>query len=119
MQPVFDDRYLTRVHARLQTLEQQESTMKLRLHETTREMVRVTASTEVELGRLKEDLASLERDVRLTADRLRETMLHFHALARSTELERLQARIEQWAPEQRVTTEQFKRMLRDEEFFSL
>jgi predicted nucleic acid-binding Zn-ribbon protein len=80
---------------------------------TQQELVRIAADMESEIARIKMDVHALEEETHATVEAAKRTIGSFHAVIKERELARLKQRIDAWAPEKRITREQFKRMLSD------
>jgi hypothetical protein len=107
------DDYANRVDGGLQRLERQEIAIRQDVARTQQELVRMVAELELEMEALHHELAGLEGEMKRTVERAKSVVNGFKPAVKRGDLMRLQNRIDIWAPEQRISREQFKRMLEE------
>lgn len=95
----------------MQRLERQEIAIRQDVSRTHQELVRMVAELELEMESLHHELVSLDGEMKRTIERAKSMVAGFKPAVKRGDLMRLQNRIDTWAPEQRISREQFKRML--------
>ena len=108
-----DVHYVERVSASADRLMRTEIKTRQDISRTQQELVRVAADVELEMESLKRELLQLDHDVKQTVERVKSTVSSFKTVVKKGDFQRLQQRIDLWAPEQRITREQFKKMLEE------
>jgi len=112
--PILDAEYVGRVSGRADTLQRYEIRTRQEIAHTQQALVRATADIEMEMESLKIELSALELDMRRTIDRVKFSIGQFKQVVKRGDLERLQRRADLWAPESRITREQFKTLVKNE-----
>ena len=107
------DDYTGRIDGSLQRLERQEIAIRQDVARTQQELVRMVADLEIEMESLHKELAGLTLEMKRTIERAKTTVAGFKPAVKRGDLTRLQNRIDTWAPEQKISREQFKRMLEE------
>ena len=108
-----DAAYLERLDGRLGRLEHNEITTRQDIAHAKEELSRVQGGIGMELASLELELAALDDEVHATVERIKLTMAAFKTVSKKGDLQRLQSRIDAWAPEQKITKKQFLRLLQD------
>jgi predicted nucleic acid-binding Zn-ribbon protein len=109
-----DPGFIERLDGKIGSLQRYEIATRQHILHTQQELARSTADIELELEALKKELGELDAQIHVTVVRVKDAITRFRSVVKKSELVRLQQRIDLWAPEQKITREQFKRMLADE-----
>jgi len=108
------DGQLQRLASRLDRLEQ----MGRSLHHATESNTKVQHRTDMEVQTqiqwLKEELAELTRYGHSTTERAHTVLRAYRLSAKKADLQRVSARVDQWAPQTRISAQQFQRMIDDQ-----
>ncbi|HIH24117.1 TPA: hypothetical protein HA251_03730 [Candidatus Woesearchaeota archaeon] len=107
-----DPAYVDRVSERVQRTERAEITVRQDVFHTHEEFDRTMADIAVEVAQLRDALAIIEHDVASVVERVKHSLSMFKTVVKQGDMARLQSRVDLWAPETRITREQFARMLR-------
>lgn len=102
-----------RVEAGIARLERTEVGIRQDIVRTQELLVRSVADIELEMQALKAELRLLDAELQRTVDRAKKVVGRYRGVVKGGDLARLQNRIELWAPEKRVTRDQFRKMLQD------
>jgi hypothetical protein len=92
-------------------LEHGEIALRQDVHHTQELLVRAVASIELEMHSLKTELLALEGEMQSTIDRAKKVVGQYKGVVKRGDMMRLQNRADVWAPEKRITREQFKRLI--------
>jgi predicted nucleic acid-binding Zn-ribbon protein len=111
MDPLPESGYEARVEANLSRLERFEISTRQDIAHTQQEIVRAIADIQIEMEGLKSEIVLLEHEMKRTAATAKDVVVQFRPSAKRGEFARLQSRIDAWAPEKRITRDQFKKML--------
>jgi hypothetical protein len=110
---VEDVQYLGRIRDRAAGLQRKEIVIRQDISHTQHSLVRVSADIELELEALRNEIVTLEHIAHQTVGRVRAAVFFFKNVAKRADLVRLQQRSDAWAPQEKITKEQFGRMLED------
>jgi hypothetical protein len=105
------DEYEQRVSDRLARLEHLELVTRQDIAHTQQELVRMTADIELEMEALRKDLGTLDGEMHKSVDEVKFIVGKFKTVVKKGDLQRLQNRIDMWAPQDKITREQFKKLL--------
>lgn len=80
---------------------------------TRRSLVRMNESFSSEFENLKRDVSLLDQETLVSVDSVKRVASGFHGAVRVADLSRLQSRVDVWAPERRLSRDQFRALLSD------
>lgn len=106
-----DPAYVDRVSERVQRTERAEITVRQDIFHTHEEFDSTMADIAVEIAQLRDALINIEQDVASVVERVKHSLSMFKTVVKQGDMARLQSRVDLWAPETRITREQFARML--------
>lgn len=106
-----DPAYVDRVSERVQRTERAEITVRQDVFHTHEEFDRTMTDIAVEVAQLRDALTIIDRDVASLIERVKHVLSMFKTVVKQGDMARLQSRVDLWAPETRITREQFARML--------
>jgi hypothetical protein len=106
-----DPQYVERVEGRVQRIERAEITTRQDIGRTNEELERARGDILAEMALLREDLLRLEQETAGAVERVKATVAQFKTVVKKGDIARLQARIDLWSPQDRITRGQFVRML--------
>jgi hypothetical protein len=105
------DEYEQRVSDRLARLEHLELVTRQDIAHTQQELVRMNADIELEMEALRKELGELDGEMRNSVGQVKAIVGKFKTVVKKGDLQRLQNRVDMWAPQEKITREQFKRLL--------
>ncbi len=110
IQPV-DLQYVERVAARTIRLERAEIGVRQDIARTHEDMLRLSTDLHDEMLSMHQELNVLAKETDQIVDHLKHILIQFKDVAKRQDMNRLQARVDVWAPETKISRDQFKRML--------
>jgi hypothetical protein len=108
-----DQNYLAKLESRMEQLEQREIKTRQDISHAKQELDLTKEALTIELASLKGELSQLDAQVAQSIERVKLVLTNFKHVSKKGDLQRLQARVDAWAPEQKVSRKQFIDLLQE------
>lgn len=106
-----DAAYVDRIVRRGESLDRKSAHIRKSVVQAGRDLSRSKDELHAELAALATEVAALQEEMGRTVERARQAAERFRTILKRGDLSRLQARIDAWGPEKRISRDAFLRML--------
>jgi hypothetical protein len=108
-----DPEYVEKIASRMDQLERKEISLRQDTAHTKQELDRMQEDISLEIASLRQELLALEVQVNQSVEQVKLVLAKFKSVSKKGDLQKLQAKVDAWAPEQKMSRKQFKELLEE------